>query len=66
MLEIARTYVFTSGFIGRWEILRKSVYLPVGDGRSIQNHPISRWEMGDSDPVSPPEKVTFLKMKTEK
>ena len=39
---------------GRWEILQKLVCLPMGDGRSIQNHPIFLWEIGDSDPLSLP------------
>ena len=25
-------------------------FWPMRDGRSIENYPISRWEMGDSDP----------------
>ena len=38
---------------GRWEIDWKLPHLPLGDGRSTENCPISRWEMGDSDPYPP-------------
>ena len=42
--------------ISQWEMgdYPKIGRLPMGDGRFVANYPISRWEMGDSDPTVPP------------
>ena len=32
----------------------------MGDGRFDENYPISRREMGDSDPVSPPHELVSM------
>ena len=41
--------------ISQWEMgdFPKIGRLPMGDGRFVANNPISRWEMGDSDPTVP-------------
>ena len=54
MLEDGRMTRNRSSPWGRWEILQKLVCLPMGDGRSIQNHPSPSGRLGDSDFLPPP------------